>query len=223
MSIVTLKRKTEAKYNNSSVGLPHFSINGTLRNQGYVGQTSLSRFTSRTLYNGTSPRGYGGCCGKFKIGQMVQSGILPLNNPNVIKTSVVSSKGMIEEENKCLNSLRVQGWNKRLPARTPLTMVKPDSNQNINTQQDIVTKLAKNAIKDYNTCTPANTIKKLNTCKNRLFRTADSCNIAKDPSNLAAISQGESLIQLNNKCTNSNKKFESNTRRSPSVGTTVSR
>jgi len=45
MSIATLKRKTQAKYNNMSVGVPHFSINGAFRNQGYVGQTSLSRST----------------------------------------------------------------------------------------------------------------------------------------------------------------------------------
>ena len=43
MSLATLKKKTEAKYKNLSVGLPQFSINGSLRNQGYVGQTSLSR------------------------------------------------------------------------------------------------------------------------------------------------------------------------------------
>ena len=36
MSIVALKRKTAAKYNNSSVGVPQFSINGGYRNQGWV-------------------------------------------------------------------------------------------------------------------------------------------------------------------------------------------
>ena len=42
MSIATLKRKTFAKYNNSSVQSNEgFSINGMYRNQGYVGQTSL--------------------------------------------------------------------------------------------------------------------------------------------------------------------------------------
>jgi hypothetical protein len=34
MSIVALKRKTEARYNNMSVGQKQFSINGTTRNQG---------------------------------------------------------------------------------------------------------------------------------------------------------------------------------------------
>ena len=33
MSIATLKKKTQAKYNNLSVGQKQFSINGTTRNQ----------------------------------------------------------------------------------------------------------------------------------------------------------------------------------------------
>jgi hypothetical protein len=50
MSIATLKRKTQAKYNNMSVGVQNFSINGVFRNQGYVGQTSLSRSLTQTLH-----------------------------------------------------------------------------------------------------------------------------------------------------------------------------
>ena len=42
MSLATLKRKTAAKYNNMSVGHANFSLNGTLRNQGYVGRTLIS-------------------------------------------------------------------------------------------------------------------------------------------------------------------------------------
>ena len=65
MSIATLKRKTQTKYNNMSVGQSGFSINGTHRNQGYVGQTSLSRSLPRTLMRGNTVRGHGGCCGTF--------------------------------------------------------------------------------------------------------------------------------------------------------------
>jgi hypothetical protein len=43
MSIATLKRKTEAKYRNSSVGYPSFSLNGTHRSQGYIGQDTIGR------------------------------------------------------------------------------------------------------------------------------------------------------------------------------------
>src|SRR6056300_493379 len=95
MSIVALKRKTAAKYNNVSVGVPQFSINGGFRNQGWVGQTSLSRSLIKTPYRGATPRGYGGCCGTYNV-----SIVKPLepctNNSEVIKPSVVSTDGMLD-------------------------------------------------------------------------------------------------------------------------------
>ena len=45
MSIATLSRKTKEKYHCASVGRPQFSLNGSTRNQGWVGQSSLSRPT----------------------------------------------------------------------------------------------------------------------------------------------------------------------------------
>jgi len=53
MSIATLKRKTQTQYNNMSVGSKTgFSLNGTHRSQGYIGQTSLSRSLPKTLMKG---------------------------------------------------------------------------------------------------------------------------------------------------------------------------
>ena len=43
MSLVTLKKKTSAKYNNVSVNTGVFSLNGTRRIQGYVGQSLFGR------------------------------------------------------------------------------------------------------------------------------------------------------------------------------------
>ena len=44
MSLATLKRKTSAKYNNVSVSNDSvFSLNGTRRIQGYVGQSLFGR------------------------------------------------------------------------------------------------------------------------------------------------------------------------------------
>ena len=43
MSIATLNRKTKEKLNVLSAGRKQFSINGSYRNQGWVGQLSLSR------------------------------------------------------------------------------------------------------------------------------------------------------------------------------------
>lgn len=68
MSLATLKKKTAHKYNNNSVNQPQFALNGTHRNQGFVGQTSLSR--TNTI---------GGS----------------LENSLVVKASVLSSNGMM--------------------------------------------------------------------------------------------------------------------------------
>lgn len=96
MSIVTLKRKTSAQYHNISHSADGFSLNGTRRSQGYVGQTSLSRSLPRTPMKGNTPKGYGGCCGKYIRGTIVQSGVTSLENPDVVKTSTLNTKGLID-------------------------------------------------------------------------------------------------------------------------------
>lgn len=67
MSLATLKRKTAAKYNNMSVGHANFSLNGTHRSQGYVGQNLRS-----------------------------ESCMLCTNDPNVVKSSVGGSSNHIQ-------------------------------------------------------------------------------------------------------------------------------
>jgi hypothetical protein len=67
MSLATLKRKTAAKYNNSSVGHANFSLNGTHRSQGYVGQNLRS-----------------------------ESCMLCTNDPNAIKSSVGGSSNHVQ-------------------------------------------------------------------------------------------------------------------------------
>lgn len=134
MSIATLKKKTQTKYNNMSVGERQFSINGTHRSQGYVGQTSLSRSLPRTLMKGNVAIGHGGCCGKFNKTPIVQSAVISLENPNVVKSSVLGTSGMI--------STKYQ-WIKR---PQPYTSVKPDNNQNNNSQSDYITYLVDKTI-----------------------------------------------------------------------------
>lgn len=129
MSIATLKKKTQTKYNNMSVGERQFSISGTYRSQGYVGQTSLSRSLPRTLMKGNVAIGHGGCCGKFKKTPIVQSAVISVENPNVVKSSVLGTSGMISTK---------YAWIKR---PQPYTTVKPDNNQNNNSQSDYITYL----------------------------------------------------------------------------------
>jgi len=94
MSIVTLKRKSQTQYNNMSVGMKGFSLNGTFRGQGYVGQSTQSRTLVRSLAKGSTLRGNGGCCGKYPIKNVKASELLHLDNGSTHST-VMNTNGMI--------------------------------------------------------------------------------------------------------------------------------
>jgi len=97
MSLATLKKKTEHKYRNNSVSQPQFALNGTHRNQGFIGQTSLSRPNIGTPASGIAFHGYGSGGGKYLIHEVKTTSINTTENSNVVKTSVLSSKGMLEK------------------------------------------------------------------------------------------------------------------------------
>jgi hypothetical protein len=126
MSIATLKRKTQNKYNNMSTSRPQFSLNGGYRNQGYIGQSTQSRFTSRTLMVGTAIRGNGGCCGRYPIRPIVQSSVFTTENNQVVKSSVLDSQGRIALRHR---------WIRR---PQPFATVKPDVNQGLNIQSNYI-------------------------------------------------------------------------------------
>ena len=127
MSIATLKRKSAAKYNNSSVNsINGFSLNGGHRSQGYVGQTSLSRSLPRTLMKGNVAKGHGGCWGAYPNGPIISSAVTSVEDPTVIKKSSLTNKGMIATHYRWV--LRPQ----------PFSVVKPDMNVHQNTQQQYV-------------------------------------------------------------------------------------
>jgi hypothetical protein len=123
MSIATLKRKTQAKYNNMSVNSNTFSLNGTRRNQGYVGQTSLSRSIVRSLRNGSFLRGHGGCCSNNEQ-PLIQTGIIGMNDNDVVKMSSLSTAGMLKKRH----------------CNSACNTVKPDNNNNNNTQTYYINK-----------------------------------------------------------------------------------
>lgn len=91
MSIVALKRKSAA-LKNQSAGRDGFSINGTTRNQGYIGQTLQSRHLIHTPHGGAVRKDYSGCCNDFDI---PPSEITNLEDSSIVKTSVLSYKGMM--------------------------------------------------------------------------------------------------------------------------------
>jgi len=140
MSIATLKKKTMKTYKIMSSGFSNFSLNGTHRSQGYVGQTSLSRSLPKTIMKGNVPCGYGGCCGTYRIAPIVQSAVTSQNNPNIVKSSVINTSGMIQTKYR---------WAKR---PQPYTTVKPDSNNNLNTENDYIQYLKRKTLNKINSC-----------------------------------------------------------------------
>jgi len=141
MSIATLKRKTSAKYNNSSVNSKNgFSLNGTHRSQGYVGQTSLSRSFPRTPMKGNTARGHGGCCGTYKSSPIIQSCVTSTEDSSVVKSSVISTKGMLATRYNC-DSL--------------CNIVKPTGNPELHSQWNYLLRKKYCATKDLCSKTPS--------------------------------------------------------------------
>lgn len=135
MSIVALKRKTEALYKNMSVGQKQFSINGTTRNQGYIGQTSLSRSLTHTPHKGPVAKGNGGCCDTYNDSVNIPaSEIMILEDNDVVKKSTLSTRGMLATKHR---------W---ITRPYPYASTKPDYNRNINDQGDYLTRLVKKTV-----------------------------------------------------------------------------
>jgi hypothetical protein len=206
MSIVALKRKTAAMYKNMSVGQTNFSINGTTRNQGYIGQTSQSRSLTHTPHKGATAKGSGGCCGQYENSvDIPASEICCLEDNSVVKKSVLSSRGMLATKNR---------WISR---PYPHASVKPDYNRNINDQGDYVTRLVKKTVSNIKKIEEEDTL-----CPQVLPKTQAPCTtplhnasgaplfskstMNKCPKDLTPetkhnfISQSEHIIFLHNKC-----------------------
>jgi hypothetical protein len=119
MSLATLKKKTRTQYRNMSVGSKDggFSLNGTTRSQGYVGQTMLGRHYPRTPMRGNVARGSGGCCGAYNEVTIVKSlGNPRINDSQVVKNSVLNYSGYIMKRYRWIrrpepySSVKIDSW-----------------------------------------------------------------------------------------------------------------
>lgn len=176
MSLATLKKKTQSKYQNSSVGVKQFSINGTHRNQGYVGQTSLSRSLPRTLAGGAFNKGHGGCCGKYTdLDTPVISAVKSTEDSSVVKPAVLSTKGMLARRLRCCEAT-----------------VKPDNSTSLNTQSSYLEYLK-------NKCKKIETSVKQPDPNNK----CETCNYVKSDKNIhEAITQSEHLQNMKGEVVN---------------------
>lgn len=152
MSIATLKKKTQNLYNSHSVGNSGFSINGTRRSQGWVGQTMLSRSLPRTLARGNTLRGHGGLNGSYNDNLSITSGLVDKNNSSVVKSSVLGTNGMLDTHFR---------WVRR---PFPFSATKPDSNLNNNFQSIHTSRLANCTIDAVKVSNPTGAVRSVFGC-----------------------------------------------------------
>lgn len=200
MSLATLKKKTEHKYNNVSVSQNQFSLNGTRRNQGYIGQTSLSRTIIKTPMKGSTYRGHGGCCGKYEAKGLCPSGINNLEN-NEIKKSVLSSSGMLQ------NRLR---WVRRPEPYSVVKKVDGTSINSASSRTDYKKRLELKTIDEINVSGECNIEK---TCCNTSINGINM--FSKDSKKINYVKRNDNsyeeyLYSRKNECVNNDKQFERN-------------
>jgi hypothetical protein len=190
MSLATLKKKTASKYKNNSVNLPQFSINGTHRNQGYIGQTSLERKCIGTPMSGTEAQGHGGCCGKYNQANITQSSVFTTENSTVVKPSVLSTSGMLAKRTR---------WVRR---PQPFSITKPSDSINQSTGGDYILYRRK---KELSAVEKANAVcvpQAVHRCKPTVPMSAPPCPLLKVENNVKFLSEGEYLLKLNSTCAN---------------------
>lgn len=197
MSIVTLKKKFQAQYNNSSVGQPQFSLNGTTRSAGYVGQDMLGRSLIRSLSRNGALKGHGGCCGKYPTPQIKTTPEMScLNNSKIVKSSSLNTNGLLMSRYR---------WIRR-PA--PYSTTKASSNLNNNYQSAYIDYLARKTISDSSGC---HIIKNVvpNVCcpltktanYNANINSSKNPNLVKPADYTGALNSSDHIRDLNKKCT----------------------
>ena len=203
MSIATLKRKSLAQYNNSSVGQSQFTLNGKHRSQGYVGQTMLSRSLPRSLMKGNVIRGHGGCCGQYPIKPIVQSSVNYQEDSRVVKPSVLNTAGMIENKYQCIGYCS-SGTNVCNDSMKRVNHVLKTKNSYNYTQESYIKKRAKDAVKDTNKCDLIHKddhIIDVYCDKTLKLKKSTICKITKsNQESKIPMSSGEYTIFLNNGC-----------------------
>lgn len=191
MSIATLKKKSFSKYRNSSVGSTQFSLNGTHRSQGYIGQTSLSRSLPRTLAGGAYNKGHGGCCDKYTdLERPINNGVISTEDTTVVKSSVLSSKERMARRVRCCEPT-----------------VKPDNSTSLNTQNSYLEYLKHKCAKINSVPLEESSVS--TSQKDCPAKKSVVCSYVKSEAELhEAISQGDYLSRMKGKCLDTAPEFQ---------------
>ena len=97
MSLATLKRKTRHNPRVAPIsgrGVNGFSLQGTHRNIGGVGQFRMISNVTRTPFNRNGPKGNGGRNGQY-YNQPLNSGSCCTNDDSIVKLSTKNTKGLL--------------------------------------------------------------------------------------------------------------------------------
>lgn len=203
MSLATLKKKTAAKYKNSSVATPAFSLNGIHRNQGYVGQSSAGRNLSRALSTSDGTlRGNGSCCGVYNSGPELQSGVSQNDVSKTVKLSVLSQQEVLNRRKGCINGSggEINAAGITLFSGSQCNVVKNQGQQNNNTQGDYVAYYRQKKTQEVLDCV-SNIQEPKTTLKNCLNKVAPKCGVFKENADIkVAISQSDYIFKLKSTC-----------------------
>ena len=212
MSIVTLKRKVQAQYNNSSVGHPAFSLNGTTRSAGYVGQDTLGRSLIRSLSKNGALKGHGGSCGEYTIYEVKTSPEMACLNDNTeVKTSSLNTNGLIMSKYR---------WIRR---PQPYSSTKSNSYLNSNSQSSYIDNLARKTISE--DCHVVGSIVPNPCCSttNYNINSNRTPHIVKPDEYTGALNSGDHIRNLYMECaSNDNFKIQTNVKRTPFGRTSTS-
>jgi hypothetical protein len=97
MSIVALKRKSQAQSNQSGKSNGGFSLNNPRRVDSHSGEQR-----TQTAMRGLGYKGNGGCCGKYPI-NIVNSQYINVDPYNTPRKSTMNTQGMITTSYKWIN------------------------------------------------------------------------------------------------------------------------
>jgi hypothetical protein len=157
---------------------------------------------------GNAQKGHGGCCGHYNEIPIIQSAVTSLNDPSIIKPSVLGTKGMLSSRNR---------W---LTRPHPYSTVKPDTKNQLNTQDDYITRLKKKTIKMTDACTTEKNLQCIKSCNNNTYFRQNIFNYTK-PNNIhnqkgyKPISSSDYITKIHESCTDNDVFPKNNTNKTP--------
>ena len=203
MSLATMKKKTAAKYKNASVSSANFSLNGIHRSQGYIGQSSVGRNLSRALSTSDGTlRGNGSCCGVYKSGPELHSGITQNDVSKTVKLSVLSQHEVLNRRKGCIHGSggEIDADGLTLFSGSACNVVKNMGPKNNNTQGDYVEYYRQKKTQEVIDCVESSQLPKmiLRNCNGNI---APTCLYVKETIDLkSAMSQSDYIFKLKSSC-----------------------